>query len=112
MGFDEGVNYWSADPHGWIRPYCAESAASHPKSEVKLRQAVLVLGWATTRESTVPYPFCALSPLFLSILWVCLCSLSPPLALLLLHSLLIWPQVLGAICIQGGQSLFVVLELG
>src|SRR3546814_4180785 len=42
----------------WIRPYCAESTASHPNSEVKLRQAVLVLGWATTRESTVPYPFC------------------------------------------------------
>ena len=41
----------------WIRPYCAESTASHPNSEVKLRQAVLVLGWATTRESTVPYPF-------------------------------------------------------
>ena len=40
-----------------IRPYCAESTASHPNSEVKLRQAVLVLGWATTRESTVPYPF-------------------------------------------------------
>src|SRR3989344_440606 len=58
MGFDEGVNYWSANPHCWIRPYCAESTASHPNSEVKLRQAVLVLGWATTRESTVPYPFC------------------------------------------------------
>ena len=41
----------------WIRPYCAESTASHPNSEVNLRQAVLVLGWATTRESTVPYPF-------------------------------------------------------
>jgi hypothetical protein len=41
----------------WIRPYCAESTASHPNSEVKLRQAALVLGWATTRESAVPYPF-------------------------------------------------------
>ena len=46
-----------------IRPYCVESTASHPNSEVKLRQAVLVLGWATTRESTVPYPFCVSPPL-------------------------------------------------
>ena len=41
----------------WIRPYCAESTASRPISEVKLRQASLVLGWETTRESGVPYPF-------------------------------------------------------
>ncbi len=40
-----------------IRPYCAESTASHLNSEVKLRQAALVLGWATTRESAVLYPF-------------------------------------------------------
>ena len=45
--------------HLWIRPYCAESTASRPISEVKLRQASLVLGWETTRESRVPYPFFA-----------------------------------------------------
>src|SRR4051812_47471258 len=42
----------------WIRPYCVESTASRPISEVKLRQASLVLGWESTRESGVPYPFC------------------------------------------------------
>ena len=50
-------NFDDPTQHFRIRPYCAESTASRPISEVKLRQASLVLGWETTRESGVPYPF-------------------------------------------------------
>ena len=35
------------------RPYCAESTGSRSISEVKLRQAGLVLGWGTTGEVPV-----------------------------------------------------------
>ena len=32
------------------RPYCVEYTGSHPNSEVKRRQARIVLGWGTSRE--------------------------------------------------------------
>ena len=57
VGVGEGTRWCTQGVGCWIRPYCAESTASRPISEVKLRQASLVLGWETTRESGVPYPF-------------------------------------------------------
>ena len=70
--------------HLRIRPYCAESTASRPISEVKLRQASLVLGWETTRESRVPYPFFCFWRSFIFAIFCCVGMLQ--VLLFLLHS--------------------------
>ena len=73
----EGTRQWTSLSYFGIRPYCVECTTSCPISEVKLRQASLVLGWETTRKSGVMYPFYSLS--LLSPSWI-------PLVLYSFHS--------------------------